>query len=187
HLPQHPLPGRSLDLSLQCLEVGIAEQRRHLHQPSRGMLAEECDDALAAGFPAQPSQRLEDRQVSLTGPVLLATPPTRYPRRPRLGDLLEEGIHHRRLPDSRLARHEHDLALAAERLLLPALQLAEFCLAPHQENTRSPQSRIGPGGRRDGRDEAVPPPPHRLDEARRRAIIAQYPAQLANASLRQSL
>jgi hypothetical protein len=106
HLPQHPLGRRAEHLALQRLPLARGHEPRHLGQPERRHASQNADHALAARLTADIAQRFEPRQVGFGHAVVLGTLPTRQPQAASASDSRDEGIHQRRLPDSRLARDE---------------------------------------------------------------------------------
>jgi hypothetical protein len=127
-LAEHALLHGSLRSALEPPQLPGADEGRHLDQPGWRVLGEDPDDGVAAGFPAEPGQRIEDRQVGFSRAVVVdALPPTDPDRggRRRLG---QERLDHRRLADPGLARNEDDLLLAFTGPGEPAVELLDLRL-----------------------------------------------------------
>ena len=120
---------------------------------------------------------------------------------PAFADLRQQRLHQRRLADSRLPRHEHQLPLPFQRLLQPLPQPPQLRVSAHQRRRPVPGDqacgglfiRTGSGDpgpdrghrRRRARDrpnEPKAPPVHRLDVPRRLRRIPQRLAQIADAA-----
>ena len=107
------------------------------------------DDGVSVRPAAEARQRLEHRHVRLAGAVLLEAPAAGN-RDLAVGfDLREEGLHERGLADARLARHEHDLPVPAERLVEQPAQAAKLSVAA--DHCRWNGRRGLPGRRRGAR------------------------------------
>ena len=175
---------------LQAFPVGCTEQPGHLHQPGRRLLAQQGHETLALRGTAEVPQRLQHRQVGFPGAVVLDTLAMRYPQR-RLG----HGLHHKCLHDcrftnARLSRDKDDLPCPLLRLRQTGMELVQHCF-PLDEQWRGRkgesgrESRRGSSGRCGGRqghrgEEAIAPPGHSGNEARRLPGIVQRLAQRAN-------
>ena len=108
------------------------------------MLPEDLDQLLAARRSPQSPQRLEHRQIGFAGAVLLHALPAADAQRVAFADLRQERLHQRRLADSRLAGHEHELPLPVERLLQPLVQPRQLGVSADQR--RRPCPATGPAG-----------------------------------------
>ena len=112
HLPQHSFARGPLGPARQGLEGGRVEETGHLNQPARRVLTEDLSQPGPPGGAAELVEGSEQRQVRLARPVVLDALPFADPALARLANLLEEGGHQRRLPDTGLSRHEGDLAIS---------------------------------------------------------------------------
>src|SRR5262250_1103301 len=66
---------------------------------------------------AQPSDNVEDWQISFTGSVMFQTLPSTYPDVPFSANNLRERIHKSCLADTRFSRDENELTLSSAHLL----------------------------------------------------------------------
>ncbi len=119
-LPQPPLGRPAQGPALQLGAVGLLDQGRQLGQPGRGQTGQQ-DQGLAV-VPAEPLQRVEDRQVGLGPAPLLEALAAGHQPGPAPLDLAGERLDQRRLADPGLAGHEHELA---PPLLGQAVELAQ--------------------------------------------------------------
>ena len=109
HLAQHPLAIRAGDASEKPLVLHLREERRHLGEPGRRVPTEDVENPIPAGTAAHRRQRLQDRQVGLSGSVLLDALPAGDAKLVAGGGGGEEVAGQRRLADSRLSGEEQDL------------------------------------------------------------------------------
>ena len=135
HLPEHPLARRAEHLAAEELAIGRRDDRWHLHQPHRRLRAQHVSDLRIVE--AQLPNRVQDGQVRLAHPVLLQTLPVADPHRAVGRDALHEGFDQRRFADAGLSGHEHDLAVAATRLVQPRVHLRERVLPPDETDGRA--------------------------------------------------
>src|SRR4029453_16044413 len=98
----------------QPLVGGECRQRR---EPRRRMLLENGNDLAAPRFPAQAPERLEYWQIGLASAVLFDPLSATHAQGSPRSDLREKGLDQRRLPDARLAGHEHELPPPVHRLV----------------------------------------------------------------------
>ena len=144
-LPQHPLPGRTGNAALQCLQVGSTDQAGHLHQPGRRLLLQQRHHLLPVGSPTQAPQGLQHRQIGLPCPVMFDALPAPDPERPIRLQGREKRIDQRGLAESRLPRDEEQLAYSSQGGGQSAVQRVQFALTPGEQRRRS-------GGRGRGAD-----------------------------------
>ena len=143
-LPQHSLSGRALRAPLYRLHVVIRQQTWQLRQPRRRMLPEDLNQLFASHPSPQTPEGLEHRQVGLARAVLLHALAAADAQRAALADLRQQRLHQRRLADSWLPRHEHQLPLPLERLLQPSRSHPSSASRP--TNAVVPCAATGPAG-----------------------------------------
>jgi hypothetical protein len=183
-LPQHPLVRRPEPPPLERVELGRTEEGGHLHQPARGILAQERYEALACRPPTQPSEGLQHWQISVSNPILFDALPVTDPQRFLALRPRYEGLHQGGLANARLARHEGDLPLALHRFGPPPLHLGALHLPPNQQRRGSGGDEGRGSGREsvgdsDRRHEPVPSAVHGLDAPRRPWMVPHRLANLA--------
>jgi hypothetical protein len=121
HLPQHPFPCRPESPTLQHFEVGGTEEGGHLHQPTRGMLAQERYEVLPLWPPTQPSEGLQHRQISFSSPILFDALSVTDPQRPLGPHALYEGFYQSGFANASFPGHESYLPLALQGFYQPPL------------------------------------------------------------------
>ena len=198
-LAEHSVTRGPQDLSLERVAVGTLEKPRHLREPRGRVLAQERNQPGATPLRAEAAQSIEHGSIGLGRPVCLDTLAVRDPHTRIDAHTLEKGLDDPGLADSRLPRHEDDLASAAPRRFDPSLEPIECGLAADEVGRGSvsgasglaePGRRLGrsislrPGiGLGDAGDETIAAAVNRRDEARRVDTVAEGLPDLAHADL----
>jgi hypothetical protein len=118
---QHPLLRHSPATSLQCVDLGIQQQRWHLQQPTRRGVVQYLDETRSMWATTYLAESLKEGQIRFSSAVLLNTLPATEPYRFHGDDLGYEGIYQRGFAYTRFAHDKDDLALALLRLRPPLL------------------------------------------------------------------
>ena len=133
HLAQHPLAGRSRhDQAAAFFRRQALEDRRHLREPGRRVLAEVRDQVLAARLSAQLAEGGEDRQVRLACAEVLDALTATDECLADVRRAVDERVDQRGLADARLAADEDHAALATPCGVPPGVEARELGLAPDQ-------------------------------------------------------
>jgi hypothetical protein len=192
-LTEHSLPSRTLHPPPHSLELRIRDQGGHLDEPRGRVTGEDRPHLRALRQTAEAPERLEERQIGLAGSEVLdalaaGRSDAAAVERPH------EGVDERRLADARLAGDEHDAPGPRLRLREPALELLQLRLAADEARRRELDVSRGLGEAgaavavaSDRRDEAVPAPRDRLDEARGGRVVPEERPQLADVAAQQAL
>ena len=166
--------------------IGWHGQSHRAQHPVGRVHAERRVDGRLFGAAAHRRNRLEQRHVGLTAPVVLdalsaADACTRPGRTTQIG---ERRVDERRLPDPGFAGDEGDLSPAARRGLKPLADRDAFRrpadeAAVLRRDAGGAQG-LGPGVGAAVGHEPVPPPRNRLDEARPPPFVLQRFPELAD-------
>ena len=107
-----------------------------MQQPHGCVRAQHIDDLLV--FPAQPTDSLENRQVSLTRPILFQTLSSSYPnaRTDTAGECVDEGS----FADTCFSRNKNDVTLSCQSLFDPASQPGQCFVAANESLSRTSSS-----------------------------------------------
>src|SRR5262249_50324281 len=117
----------------------------------------------------------------LSGGVLLDTLASGEPEVTPRRDTFQKGLDEGRLPDSRVAGHEDDLALAGEGAFQATVEVLQLRVAT-DDRAASARPRVARAlSSTDRRDEAIPATMNGLDEPRHLRAVTQALAQLAHA------
>jgi hypothetical protein len=179
HLAQHAVAARIREAALQVVQRGPTHQRRHLRKPARGDARHHVDDRLRARLAAQSGQRVQDREIGLAGAVELDALAARDAFAVPPGDG-EERLDERRLADPGLPGDEHHSPLPPLGLGHPLAEAVELRLAADHRGgpARGRGGHGRPGAR--VRDEPVPAPVQRLDDARCRGVVPEPPPEVTD-------
>ena len=200
-LTEHAVGRRAKSLVLQ--RIARLDERRHLGQPRRRVPSQQGGDASAPRIAREPSERVEHRQVRFGAAGVLQALTLRDPGSSVLLDLPQEGVDDARLADPAFPDHEHDLTLAGERSHERRMQRHERAVASNQRCPGHVERRCTDGVRGAGsivgrrrverrrgrhwRNEAIPDPPCRVHEPRRRRIVPESAANLTNRDLQHRI
>ena len=167
-------------------------QPRHLDEPARGILPQHRHEPFPLGFPAEPSQCLQEGQIGFPRPIVVQA--LAVPNPDVLGGrhLGHKRVDQGGLADAGLPRDDPHLPRALACRGPPLRQLGQGRVAPHKVRRATERGRrhaarglLHPRPARshqgaDRRDEPIPPAVHRLDKAWGMRLIAQHPAQRAH-------
>jgi hypothetical protein len=131
-LSQHTHRCHSIRQALERAAFSGRQQRRHLHQPARGMLAEHGEKGFPVRSQAEPPQGFQQGQVGFPHPVRLEALAVTHPWPFVEAQTVHKRFDQRRFTDAGPARHEAHLPRALARQAPPLVEPGQLCLPTHE-------------------------------------------------------
>ena len=107
------------------------EQGRHLHQPRRGLLAQQLDEALSLSLAPEPPEGFQKWQIGFARPIVFDALPLSQPKLVFVfvGKTSQKCAHQGRLAYPRLACHKDYLAFSIQGFLPVPVELGQLRLS----------------------------------------------------------
>ena len=182
-------PRDAVCLSLECPQLRGIQNRGHLGEPRRSVLAEQAGDRLPSWLAAQAGHGFQQRQVGLARPMSLDAS-TLGDSKPiaTLAASAKNSLDGRRLPDPGLAGHEDDLPIPIRGPLQAPAQLAQLPVPTDDQRRRRSDAPAtarhwrGPGAATGARERRTGSPAvPRFDEARAPGVVGERALKLLDA------